>query len=94
MLKSYPLKVQITVETNQTAKVVVLFVGCLCVHVRVIFFSPVNRNILKYVCDLMPMNYHERLQRPCGKSGRRCQHWKRSAVREMGLAAGGEMRKQ
>lgn len=55
MLKSYPLKVQITVETNQTAKVVVLFVGCLCVHVCVIFFSPVNRNILKYVCDLMPM---------------------------------------
>lgn len=42
-------------ETNQTAKVVVLFVGCLCVRVCVIFFSPVNRNILKYVCDLMLM---------------------------------------
>lgn len=42
----------------------------------------------------MPMNYHERLQTPHGRSGRRCQPWKRSAAREMELAAGGEMQKQ
>jgi len=60
------------------------------------FSFPVNRNILKLksVYDLMPMNYHERLQTPHGRSGRRCQPWKRSAAREMELAAGGEMQKQ
>lgn len=42
----------------------------------------------------MPMNYHERLQRPRGRSSSRCQPWKRSAAREMELAAGGEMQKQ